>query len=147
MNTTSTPRTVPGSTLKKSSRKDGAIRLSKANSVLFLENIITNNVQAVGLKLIYMLLAVTYNFDVLSVFFSAPFYKIMVPTVDTVRYDFLIDALITHGKPVLICGPVGTGKTSVADSVLSKLDSSKYSSLILNMSSQVNLSEFLIHTT
>ena len=40
MNTTSTPRTVPGSTLKKSSRKDGAIRLSKSKLMQFLEIII-----------------------------------------------------------------------------------------------------------
>ena len=63
----------------------------------------------------------------------------MVPTVDTVRYDYLVDTLMTKGQPVLICGPVGTGKTSVAENVLRKLDASKYSSLTLNMSSQVSL--------
>lgn len=61
----------------------------------------------------------------------------MVPTVDTVRYDFLVSRLITNGKPVLLVGPVGTGKTSVAQNVLQKLDASKYSTLTINMSSQV----------
>ena len=30
--------------------------------------------------------------------YSAPFYKIMVPTVDTVRYNFIIQALVQRGK-------------------------------------------------
>ena len=62
----------------------------------------------------------------------------MVPTVDTVRYDFIVSSLILEGKPVLLVGPVGTGKTSVAQNVLDKLDASKYSTLTINMSSQVS---------
>ena len=48
---------------------------------------------------------------------SMPFYKIMVPTVDSVRYDFLLQTLINAKRPVLLTGPVGTGKTSVAQKV------------------------------
>ncbi|KAK1890151.1 Dynein heavy chain 2 axonemal, partial [Dissostichus eleginoides] len=66
---------------------------------------------------------------------SAPFYKIMVPTVDTVRYNFLAKALVMARYPVLLTGPVGTGKTSVAQSILHGLDK-KWSSLTVNMSSQ-----------
>lgn len=71
--------------------------------------------------------------------FSTPFYKIMVPTVDTVRYDFLVYNLILSGRPVLLVGPVGTGKTSVAQGVVQKLDSSEYSLLTINLSSQVGV--------
>ncbi|XP_053341025.1 dynein axonemal heavy chain 2 [Clarias gariepinus] len=67
---------------------------------------------------------------------NAPFYKIMVPTVDTVRYNFLVNALICGQYPVLLTGPVGTGKTSVAQSVLQGLDLSKWTMLTINMSSQ-----------
>lgn len=67
---------------------------------------------------------------------NAPFYKIMVPTVDTVRYDFLVYNLILSERPVLLVGPVGTGKTSVAQGVVQKLDSSEYSLLTINLSSQ-----------
>lgn len=66
----------------------------------------------------------------------APFYKIMVPTVDTVRYHFLVKALVLSQYPVLLTGPVGTGKTSVAQSVLGGL-TDRWSGLIINMSSQV----------
>ncbi|XP_035375794.1 dynein heavy chain 2, axonemal [Electrophorus electricus] len=67
---------------------------------------------------------------------NAPFHKIMVPTVDTVRYNFLVKALVCGKYPVLLTGPVGTGKTSVAQSVLQGLDPSKWSMLTINMSSQ-----------
>ena len=68
---------------------------------------------------------------------SAPFYKIMVPTVDTVRYNFLVGALVAGQYPVLLTGPVDTGKTSVAQVVLQNLDPSKWAVLTINMSSQV----------
>ncbi len=68
--------------------------------------------------------------------FSAPFYKIVVPTVDTVRYNYIVDALIGNFHPVLLVGPVGTGKTSIAQNVCSKLDASQYSVLTINMSAQ-----------
>uniref|UniRef100_A0A8P4KIS1 Dynein axonemal heavy chain 2 n=1 Tax=Dicentrarchus labrax TaxID=13489 RepID=A0A8P4KIS1_DICLA len=66
---------------------------------------------------------------------NAPFYKIMVPTVDTVRYNFLVKALVLGQYPVLLAGPVGTGKTSVAQSILQGLDK-KWTGLTVNMSSQ-----------
>ena len=66
-----------------------------------------------------------------------PFYKIMVPTVDTVRYDFLVYSLLQAKRPVLLTGPVGTGKTSLAQKVLQRLDPKIYSLLVINMSAQV----------
>ncbi|XP_071951094.1 dynein axonemal heavy chain 2-like isoform X2 [Antedon mediterranea] len=71
---------------------------------------------------------------------SSPFYKIIVPTVDTVRYDFIVRRLIQRVQPVLLCGPVGTGKTSVAQNVLGHMDSNKYSVLTINMSAQTTSS-------
>ena len=68
---------------------------------------------------------------------SCPFYKIMVPTVDTVRYNHLVSTLVANQIPVLLVGPVGTGKTSIAQSVLQSLPSSQWSVLTVNMSAQV----------
>ncbi|XP_061921125.1 dynein axonemal heavy chain 2 [Entelurus aequoreus] len=67
---------------------------------------------------------------------NSPFYKIMVPTVDTVRYNYLVSAMVKAEYPVLLTGPVGTGKTSVVHGVLHSLDTSHWSSLTINMSSQ-----------
>lgn len=74
----------------------------------------------------------------LSVSCRAPFYKIMVPTVDTVRYNFLVRALVLGQYPVLLTGPVGTGKTSVAQTVLQGLNE-RWAGLTINMSSQVGV--------
>ena len=68
---------------------------------------------------------------------STPFYKIIVPTVDTIRYNYIVTSLVNSHYPVMLVGPVGTGKTSVAHSVLDELDPRKYSSLTVNMSAQV----------
>ncbi|XP_005399515.1 PREDICTED: dynein heavy chain 2, axonemal isoform X2 [Chinchilla lanigera] len=67
---------------------------------------------------------------------NTPFYKIMVPTVDTVRYKYLVNTLVASHNPVLLVGPVGTGKTSIAQSVLQSLPSSQWSVLTVNMSAQ-----------
>jgi hypothetical protein len=40
-----------------------------------------------------------------------PFAQIIVPTADTVRYTFLVDALLAAGKHVLCVGETGSGKT------------------------------------
>ncbi|XP_054656624.1 dynein axonemal heavy chain 2 [Dunckerocampus dactyliophorus] len=67
---------------------------------------------------------------------NSPFYKIMVPTVDTVRYNYLVTAMVKAQYPVLLTGPVGTGKTSVVHGVLHTLDTGQWSTLTINMSSQ-----------
>ena len=67
---------------------------------------------------------------------TAPFYKIIVPTVDTVRYEFIVESLIRGGAPVMLLGPVGTGKTSVAQAVLAKANNKQYGKLVVNMSAQ-----------
>lgn len=48
--------------------------------------------------------------------------------------------LLTNGYPVLLVGPVGTGKTSLVQSVLESLDKDKYSLLVINMSGQTTSS-------
>ncbi|XP_046389338.1 dynein axonemal heavy chain 2 [Ischnura elegans] len=67
-----------------------------------------------------------------------PFYKIFVPTVDTLRYQFLVSSLLNNEFSVLLVGPVGTGKTSIAQEALHSMDQSKYSLLTINMSAQTS---------
>jgi len=51
-----------------------------------------------------------------------PFYKIIIPTIDTIRYDYIINVLMLNGFPILLMGPVGTGKTSIIQCALDLLD-------------------------
>lgn len=71
-------------------------------------------------------------------FYSLPFYKIIVPTVDTVRYEYLISKLLSAGSPVALVGKVGTGKSSTASSVIETFNKEKYSTLSINLSAQVS---------
>lgn len=87
--------------------------------------------------LLFMLSILKLYVNLICFVYSMPFYKIMVPTVDTVRYDFLVYSLLQAKRPVLLTGPVGTGKTSLAQKVLQRLDPKIYSLLVINMSAQV----------
>jgi dynein heavy chain len=62
-----------------------------------------------------------------------------VPTVDTVRYNYLVGALMSREQPVLLVGPVGTGKTSTVQKVLDAFDKNKFLILTINMSAQTTV--------
>jgi len=49
---------------------------------------------------------------------AEPFFTIMVPTVDTVRYSFIIKTLVESRKPCLLNGVSGTGKSVVMAAAL-----------------------------
>jgi dynein heavy chain len=42
---------------------------------------------------------------------KAEFSDLIVPTVDSVRYTYLLDQLVSNGKHCLMTGPTGTGKS------------------------------------
>ena len=65
---------------------------------------------------------------------NEPFFKITVPTVDTVRNQSLMDTLWKEQFAVLIVGDTGTGKTVVAQKILNNLPNG-FAPMIINMSS------------
>jgi dynein heavy chain len=69
-----------------------------------------------------------------------PFYKVLVPTVDTLRYAFVLDTYLRGGNAALAVGPVGTGKTQMMQAVIDKFDPEEYSSLNINLSSRTTAS-------
>ena len=66
------------------------------------------------------------------------FFKIIVPTVDTVRNSYVVKSLIKSGERVMVTGDTGTGKTILMEQIISSMcevDGSQYSSLTINFSS------------
>jgi len=68
--------------------------------------------------------------------------NVIVPTVDTTRYAWLLKTLVQHNSPVMFCGDSGAAKTVTVQSAFKNLDSEKYAFLNINFSSQTSSFDF-----
>lgn len=72
---------------------------------------------------------------------DATFSSIVVPTMDTVRNEFLINSLIIHGHHVLCTGDTGTGKSVTVKKKLLFGMGLKFRSIMLNFSAQTSANQ------
>ncbi|XP_053520536.1 dynein axonemal heavy chain 6 [Artibeus jamaicensis] len=73
-----------------------------------------------------------YNRDI-------PFFEMLVPTVDTVRFGYLMEKLLAVRHSVLFTGTTGVGKSVIAKGLLSKIqESAGYVPVYLNFSAQTS---------
>uniref|UniRef100_A0A8C3NFB7 Dynein axonemal heavy chain 12 n=1 Tax=Geospiza parvula TaxID=87175 RepID=A0A8C3NFB7_GEOPR len=67
---------------------------------------------------------------------------IIVPTMDTVRYTYLLDMFITHGRPLLLVGPTGTGKSVyVKDKLMNNLEKERFFPFFINFSARTSANQ------
>jgi dynein heavy chain len=70
------------------------------------------------------------------------FASILVPTVDTVTYAWLLNQSVQRKAPVMFCGESGTAKTVTVQACFQKLDQEKYMFLNINFSSRTSSLDF-----
>jgi dynein heavy chain len=65
--------------------------------------------------------------------------RYIVPTVDTIRVNFMLDLVIPSKSPILFVGPTGTGKSAyVQNYLMNKIDKDQYMAFFINFSAQTS---------
>ncbi|XP_039271711.2 dynein axonemal heavy chain 6-like [Styela clava] len=68
-----------------------------------------------------------------------PFFEILVPTIDTVRYGYIMEKLLAVNRSVLYTGGTGVGKSVVARGLLDSIaDDQGYVAVYMNFSAQTS---------
>jgi dynein heavy chain len=68
-----------------------------------------------------------------------PYFQMIVPTTDTVKYAYLLDALLANNFPTLFTGSTGVGKSIIVQDLLNRTSKPKgYMPITLNFSAQTN---------
>lgn len=79
--------------------------------------------------------------EVLPLSTDLQFNQIVVTTIDTVRYTWLLQLLVTHGRNVLFTGATGTGKTVYVKEQIEVLDRATYQNVQTAFSAQTNANQ------
>ena len=70
---------------------------------------------------------------------TKPYFEMLVPTIDTVRYGYLMEKLLNANRSVLFTGETGVGKSVIARSLLLTVsEKSDYAPVFLNFSAQTS---------
>ncbi|EPY20242.1 dynein heavy chain, axonemal [Strigomonas culicis] len=71
---------------------------------------------------------------------GTPYYSQIVPTIDTVRYQYIVGELVRSRVQLVLVGTTGTGKSLVAHEVLHSLNTDRFMATELHFSAQTTAS-------
>ena len=79
---------------------------------------------------------------------DVPYFQLLVPTLDTTRYSWIMDKLLDVGRSVLFVGESGVGKSAIAMNLLSSSEGKNILPIIANFSAQTTAidTQFLIES-
>ena len=68
--------------------------------------------------------------------------QMIVPTMDTVRTNYLLEFCVKYKRPVLIVGPTGTGKSAyIQNYLMNNLSKEEYMAFFINFSAQTSANQ------
>lgn len=68
---------------------------------------------------------------------EAQFFDLLVPTIDTIKYSYVIEQMLDIEKPLILTGDSGVGKSVLVGNLLADLKERKrVSTIALNFSAQ-----------
>lgn len=67
-----------------------------------------------------------------------PFFDMLVPTSDTVRFGYVTEILFKAGHPVMFTGETGVGKSVIAKQIMTKLAEDNVIPVFINFSAQTS---------
>lgn len=65
-----------------------------------------------------------------------PYFQILVPTTDTVKFKYLLDKLVRGSRNVLVSGETGVGKSVVVHDFIGTLSGDEFVYSTMNFSAQ-----------
>ncbi|KAM3182244.1 hypothetical protein ACTXT7_012779 [Hymenolepis weldensis] len=74
---------------------------------------------------------------------AIPYPELFVPTVETIKLEWILKEMFLMNRPLLMIGETGTSKTSTTHSTILSLNSEVTSSLIINFSSRTSSKDLL----
>ena len=71
-----------------------------------------------------------------------PYSNIFVPTIDTLRYSFVLNVLFNHRRNIYVTGETGTGKTAIIQNLTKQLlETEEWTMITMNFSAQTTSEE------